>query len=51
MVHFLIAKNEESVEKLGEQDNERPLPFANATPGRFALSVDSYGKKIDDWFA
>ena len=39
------------MEKLREQDNQRPLPFANATPGRFALSVDSYGKKIDDWFA
>ena len=38
-------------QQLRDQDNRRPLPFANATPGRFALSVDAYGKKIDDWFA
>ena len=37
--------------KLAQAENARPLPFANATPGRVQLSVDLYGARIDDWFA
>jgi hypothetical protein len=37
--------------KLSQAENARPLPFANATPGRVTLSVDLYGARIDAWFA
>ena len=37
--------------QIKQAENVRPLPFANATPGRLALSVDLYGAKIDAWFA